>query len=81
MHLICRSRISHARNPSPDRLSHHIAGQAGPHGPEEEFVIVEGVHSDIALLKGKGEYVRNSTKRVSRIPRHRPAVAKKGSAT
>jgi len=26
---------------APDRLAHLGAGQAGPHGPEEEFVIVE----------------------------------------
>jgi hypothetical protein len=25
-------------------LAHFAAGQAGPHGPEEEFVIVERVH-------------------------------------
>jgi hypothetical protein len=27
--------------------------RAGTHGPEEEFVIVERVHGDIALLKGR----------------------------
>ena len=27
-----------------DRLAHFVARQAGPHGPEEEFVIVEWVH-------------------------------------
>ena len=30
---------------TPDRMAHLGAGQAGPHGPEEEFVIVVGVHS------------------------------------
>jgi hypothetical protein len=27
-----------------DSLAHLGAGQAGPHGPEEEFVIVERIH-------------------------------------
>jgi hypothetical protein len=35
------------------RLAHFAARQAGTHGPEEEFVIVERVHGDIALLKGR----------------------------
>ena len=30
--------------PALHRLAHFVAGQAGPHGPEEEFVIVERGH-------------------------------------
>ncbi len=30
-----------------DGLAHFVARQAGPHGPEEEFVIVERVHGNI----------------------------------
>jgi hypothetical protein len=35
------------------RLTHFVARQTGSHGPKEEFVIVERVHGDIALLKGR----------------------------
>jgi hypothetical protein len=29
-------------------IAHYVACQAGPHSPEEELVIAEKVHSDIA---------------------------------
>ena len=37
------------------RLTHFVAGQAGSHGPEEEFVIVKRVHGLTGGRVGVGD--------------------------